>query len=433
MEEADLLREERLLSFEAKRIELDERRLQLEQRRASLQLPDANTTHSILLPHVNPIVSAGASLDPRPLAEPKILTANELKKIRIEQTAKKAPPCIGPFLKMVIPQDGNVGEVINNPDARNTACNDANAVRAKVVVNSMEHETMRKRKAEPMRDNGTNARGVKDGKLVRTTPGIDVTEKTALLNIKKFIPAPERNEYSYDRVAKRIFCKPCTILIARVEYLNPKIPTSCHHLTKQHNENRKKCIEANAYQQSLTTVVREKQHNKTLTTQITDTNFQFRTEVTRCLMQAGIHLEVLASKNAPMRRLLDKYVSVPSNFKYRLTDASHLRKTHIPLVQEVELLEIKKELKESEGWIGLSFDETTKHRLWWSAVFRFVHKAVMLRRVVRLASYKHGPDELVGRQLSFMVIDVLETWGIPRKRLLHLGRDGVAINGAATR
>ena len=427
-EETSLEHEERRLRLDIERAALEERRFSLEQRRKA-----ANTLQQApVVPVVAPVVVAQPSTPPSSPSydAPKILTAAQLKEAAKANAAKKAPVAISTYLRRLIPQD-MLAATIHNEETRNAACNDANALRAHEVVHAMQHDTMRKRKEEVLRDTGVQGKGVIDGKQKKVV-GIQTTQQTAMKNITKHIPAAEQNEYVYDQIAKKVFCKLCAELISRIEYLNPEHPT-CHHLTKQHQQNRKKHLESNLYQQNLTVAIRQKQHGKSLTTQITDANFEFRTDVVKSFMQAGVHLEVFASKNSPMRKLFDKYVSERAQNELRLTDASHLRKTHIPLVHAVEFVQIKEELSESDGWIGISFDETTKNRLWWAAVFRFVLNGVMQQRLVRLAAYKHGPDELIGHQLSCMVIDVLENFQILRKKVLHFSRDGVAVNGACIR
>ena len=488
-EETSLHHEERRLNLDVQRLILEERRLSLEQKRSSVLAAAANTTQRALAarpaprqapahvpavqapaeqapaappqapvgaarppppppqqapaeqapaeqPVAPPQAPVGAAVAPPPPPppandDPKILTAPEIKEAAKAASAKKAPADIRAFLKKVVPQDNLLVAMIHDVDTRSDVCNAANALRARSVVQGMEHETMLKRKAASLQDTGVEGKGVKAGKLKRVK-GIPATSETALRNVSKFIPQDERHEYVYDNTARQLFCKPCSVLISRVEYLNPAL-ASCHHLTKQHKDNRAKALASNLYQQSLVVALREKQDQKRLTTQITDANFSFRTDVVKFFMQAGVHLEVFASAMAPMRLLFNKYVSAPSNQQLRLTDASHLRETHIPLVHQLEITQILQELVESDGWISIEFDETTRNRLWWAAVFRFVLKGIPQQRLVRLAAYKHGPDEMIGCQLSSMVIDLIEHYKILRKQVIHFSRDGVAVNGAAIR
>ena len=422
-DEASLNHEERRLSLETQKVSLDERRLLLDQRRLSFQAVQPQQAPAVAF---RPPPPANDNLLAPPANNaPKILTKAEIKEAAKVNSANKTPAPLSNFLRLLVPQ-----HVVpqHDMDAR---CNDANALRAREVVHGMEHDTMRKRKAGDLQDKGVQGKGVIDGKA-KTKVGIQSTKETAMKNLNKFIPAHEQHEYVYDQSAKKIFCKLCAVLISRLEYLDPDKHT-CHHATKQHQDNRRKIDQTKVYQQNLSVAIREKQQTMMLTTQITDVNLAFRTDVVKFSMQAGIHLDVFADKNSPMRQLFDKYVSIPSKNQLKLTDASHLRKTHIPLVHDCELALIIQELSESDGWISVEFDETTKHRLWWAAVFRFVLKGVTQQRLVRLNAYKHGPDELIGRQLSSMVIDVLESFRITRKNVLHFARDGVAINGAAIR
>lgn len=412
-EEASLNHEERRLSLETQKVSLDERRLLLDQRRLSFEAAQVSVDSVVVArdarpPQQEPVVvfRPPPPANDKPLAPPannapKILTKAELKEAAKATTLTKAPAALSNFLRLLVPQ--------HDMDAH---CNDANALRAREVVHAMEHDSMRKRKAETLQDKGVQGKGVINGKAKKVV-GIPSTYETAMRNLHKFIPPAEQHEYVYDAKAKKLFCKLCGVLISRVEYLDPDNHT-CHHATKQHQDNRRMNLQTKVYHQNLSVAIRDKQNKMVLTTQITDANFAFRTDVVKFSMQAGIHLEVFANRNSPMRQLFDKYVSVPSNNQLKLTDASHLRKTHIPLVHDCELALINQELSESDGWISVEFDETTKHRLWWAAVFRFVLKGVTQQRLVRLAAYTHGPDELIGRQLSSMVIDTLEFFHIPR-------------------
>ena len=197
-EETSLHHEERRLGLEIQRVELEERRLQLEQRRASLQAAPANdnSTQQVLVrpaPLQQAPVVVARLPPPQANDAPKILTGAELKEAAKANAAKKAPGCIGSFLRKVVPQDDNIAAVINNVDTRNAACNDANALRSREVVHIMEHVTMRKRKAEVFQDKGVQGKGVVDGKRKKVV-GIACTEQTAMKNIKKYIPAAEQHE-----------------------------------------------------------------------------------------------------------------------------------------------------------------------------------------------------------------------------------------------
>ena len=124
-EETSLHHEERRLGLEIQRVELEERRLQLEQRRASLQAAPANdnSTQQVLVrpaPLQQAPVVVARLPPPQANDAPKILTGAELKEAAKANAAKKAPGCIGSFLRKVVPQDDNIAAVINNVMIRET-------------------------------------------------------------------------------------------------------------------------------------------------------------------------------------------------------------------------------------------------------------------------------------------------------------------------
>ena len=414
-DERALLNEERALALEERRVNIEERRAAVEERRlATLAMTAAASTAA---------------------SAPKILNKEQVKEKEAAEKEKRKAPRIDEYVDKVLTV-ANRAAVLADPAAREKitdAFNDANALRARDIVAHMEHDTMRKRKAEPVHDSGKKQKTVVGG--VKQKTGINISRETAEANIKKYIHLAEQKEYQYDPVAQRIFCKLCSKHISRAEYLNTNAQgaaTDCHHITKVHRQRRIADKAAQLYQSNLVTAFRNKQAKNELTSQITDKNLIYRTDVTKMLMESGVNLEVLSSADSPMRKFFQKYITMPSNGKLELTVTSHLRTMHVPLVHEAELALIAEELRDID-WVGVSFDETHKSRLWWACVLRFTKIGVMQQRLVKLAAYKHGPNEELGKELSSMVIDVLEHYGIKRKKVIHLSRDGVAVNGVAIR
>lgn len=149
-----------------------------------------------------------------------------------------------------------------------------------------------------------------------------------------------------------------------------------------------------------------------------------RLEVVHAFLSAGISL----SKLAPETTL---YKFLERTAGRHLTGREHLQRDYAPRVRSNEIAILKEEIKDRP--ICVTFDETTMKWICFCVIFTFVDKEFTIqRRVVRLSQYKSAPDEKKKRELSSMILNVIETvYEHPRHLVKVFSMDGVAVNGSA--